>query len=53
MKTMKAAVVREFCKQLVIEEAAVPDPALAKFRSRSRHRACVTRICAQPRATGQ
>jgi propanol-preferring alcohol dehydrogenase len=25
-KTMKAAVVREFCKPLVIEEAAVPEP---------------------------
>jgi len=29
-KTMKAAVVREFCKQLVIKEAAVPDPGLGR-----------------------
>ena len=52
-KTMKAAVVREFCKPLVIEEVAVPEPGPAKSKSRSRHRVCATRICMPPRATGR
>ena len=52
-KTMKAAVVREFCKPLVIEEAAVPEPGTGQIQSRSRHRVCVTRICTPPRATGR
>jgi alcohol dehydrogenase, propanol-preferring len=31
-KTMKAAVVREFCKPLVIEEAAVPEPGPSQIQ---------------------
>ena len=31
-KTMKAAVVREFCKPLVIEEVAVPEPGAGQIQ---------------------
>ena len=52
-KTMKAAVVREFSKPLVIEEVAVPEPGPAKSKSRSRLQAYVIRICMPSTATGR
>ena len=51
--TMKAAVVREFGKPLVIEEVPVPRPAAGDILVKIEACACATPTCTPPRATGR